>query len=329
MFYQECTKMRIICFFLAMFVLLGCGYIFVDYFLFSSSQSVQNLRLSEATTKTQMKRIPANILILSVGRSGSSFLGEIFKRRNDGKTRYVFEPLRKIIPYVFIADNLKFKAINVIHELFKCRNSSNKMGNKHFKKESRPWTCFRDRNVVVKELTNRFPENGSSSVLENLLQHSKSWNMRIIHLVRDPRHVIPSMQRLGWIITENATSQEEQIHSYCKSVWRNLKYGREHYAQLKVRYKLVVFRNMMTNPYRAAKTLYEFAGMGAVPSSVFAWIKTSTNGKGDYHSERYSFTTTRNTTKILSRKIAMTNKTNDFVQKHCGDIISFIQELYD
>lgn len=73
--------------------------------------------------------------------------------------------------------------------------------------------------------------------------------------------------------------------------------------------------------------LYEFVGIGAVPSRVRAWIKSSINGKGNYTSQPY--TTTRNTTRILSRKMAMTDDTSRIVQKHCGNIIRFIQELHE
>lgn len=152
--------------------------------------------------------------------------------------------------------------------------------------------------------------------------------MRVIHLVRDPRHVIPSMQRLGWI-TVNATTQEEQTRSAYKTIWNNLEYGMTNNYDLIHNYKLVVFRNMMMHPYKTAEELYAFAGMGTIPIGVRAWIKSSTNGKGNFDSSSLAFTTTRNTTKILNRKIAMSNVTTHFIQKHCGNIISFIRGFYE
>ena len=284
------------------------------------------------TWNKQEKMVPSNILILTSGRSGSSFLGEIFKR-SDRNTGYVFEPLRRIIGNVFIDDHLKFKAIDVVSKLFRCSNMSN--GINQFSKQEKnvsvsektSRTCLSNKNIVIKELTKRFPENGSS-VLENLLWHSKSWNMRVIHLVRDPRHVIPSMQRLGWI-TGNATTQEQQIRSVCETIWNNIEYGTTSNYDLIHNYKLVVFRNMMMRPYKTAEELYAFAGMGTVPIGVRAWIESSTNAKGNFDSSLLAFTTTRNTTKILNRKIAMSNVTTRFVQKHCGNIISFIQGFYE
>lgn len=62
------------------------------------------------TWNKQEKMVPSNILILTSGRSGSSFVGEIFKRSGKN-TGYVFEPLQRIIENVFIDDHLKFKAI--------------------------------------------------------------------------------------------------------------------------------------------------------------------------------------------------------------------------
>ena len=327
-----------------MFILFGCGVFFVEYFFLSSPlaslvidcnmKSISRFRISEEVPDMRNKqeiRDPSNILILTSGRSGSSFLGEIFKQ-NSKDTRYVFEPLRPIIENVFIDDPLKFKAIDIVSKFFRCSNISN--GDQAYQfslqdkmvsvSEKTSRTCFSNKNIVVKELTKRFPENGSS-VLENLLWHCKSWNMRVIHLVRDPRHVIPSMQRLGWI-TVNATSQEQQIRSVCKTIWNNLEYTMKnnHDQKIKDRHKLVVFRSMMMHPYKTAEELYTFAGMGSVPTSVRAWIKSNTNGKGNYD-KSLTFTTTRNTIKILNRKIAMSKETNHFVQKHCGNIISFIQ----
>lgn len=306
--------------FFAMTILLGCGFYFVGYILHTVALNVNfNTKLKpncsdgSCMRNKKVKNDTSNILILTSGRAGSSFLGEIFKR-NDRKTRYVFEPLRKILQNVFIADHLKFKAINIISESFRYRNTSN--------------SDQTDQNVVVKELSMRFPQNGSSSVLENLMRYSKSWNMRIIHLVRDPRHVIPSMQRLRWF-GGNATSLEQQIRSVCETIWSNIKYGRKrNYALIKDHYKLVVFRNMMIHPYKTAEALYEFAGMGSVPASVPAWIKFSTNGIGNYEGS-LSYKTTRNTTKVLSRKIAMSEETSNFVHKHCCNIISFIQEFQE
>ena len=281
------------------------------------------------TWNKQEKMDPSNILILTSGRSGSSFLGEIFKR-NGKNTRYVFEPLRRIIENVFIDDHLKLKAIDVVSKLFRCSKISN--GNQFSKQEKNvsvsektSRTCLSNKNIAIKELTKRFPENGSS-VLKNLLWHSKSWNMRVIHLVRDPRHVIPSMQRLGWI-TGNTTTQEQQIRSVCETIWNNLEYGTKNNYDLIHNYKLVVFRNMMMHPYKTAEELYAFVGMGTVPVGVRAWIESSTNAKENFDSS--SFTTTRNTTKILNRKFTMSNVTTHFVQKHCGNIISFIQGFYE
>ena len=325
-------------------ILLGFGIFFVEYYFFFSPSAllaidfnvkvIPRFRISEEVyiRNRQQKRDPSDILILTSGRSGSSFLGEIFKR-NSKNTRYVFEPLRPIIENVFIDDHLKFKAIDVVSKFFRCSNTNNGNQADHFLKQEKivsgktSRTCFSNKIIVIKELTKRFPKNGSS-VLENLLRHCKSWNVRVIHLVRDPRHVIPSMQRLGWI-KGNGTSQEQQIRSVCKTIWNNLEYAKKsNYNQVKDNYKLVVFRNMMMHPYRTAEELYTFAGMGSVPTSVRAWIKFSTNEKGNYD-RSLTFTTTRNTTKILNRRTAMSKETNHFVQKHCGNIITFIQGFHE
>lgn len=325
--------------FFAVSVIFGSGFYIFEYLLYdlrkalrgsdnSGDQLNRSSKIFEQSYRRdeEVTRNISNILILSSGRSGSSFLGEIFKQ-NHGRTRYIFEPLRQIIQYPFIPDPLKFKTVHIISKLFMAKSYQ---CSRHDTDSlpifgSNSGTCSGGGNVVVKELTSRFPNNGSS-ILKNLMQFSKSWNMRIVHLVRDPSYVIQSMQRLSWI-TGNMTSQGELIRLFCKPVWANLRYLRQaNNDQIsKENYKLVVFRRMMTNPIRTAESLYEFAGMGSLPESVRAWIKSSTHG--NEHDSRMPYTTRRNTTEVLHQKIAISNETSYFVQKYCGNITRFIQEL--
>ena len=129
------------------------------------------------------------------------------------------------------------------------------------------------------------------------------------------------MKSVGWFRGRNFS---ERVQELCDCVWKNVQYARKD-AALSGRYILVVYREMIQNPFATVVRLYDFLEMGSVPDNVFKWIVENTNGTPGKRTLSDAYSTYRNSTEVLHRKVDLTEDEIVVVNKYCSKVIDFLE----
>lgn len=119
------------------------------------------------------------------------------------------------------------------------------------------------------------------SIIRQLMTSS---NIKIIHLVRDPRGTMSSRKKLGepnFDFMRKKGKTGDEIDDLCTSINKNLKYVNGNYGNpnmdwLKDRYKLVRYEDVGSHPRESAEDIYKFLGI-PFPKEVENWIVVNTN----------------------------------------------------
>lgn len=309
---------------------------------------IQNLKSSRDEAYSDDKKtgsLPGKVLIVSRGRSGSTFLGELFNQNKE--VLYLFEPLTwsRAAP-----SNYEQETYEVIDDLYKCKFANkmylNYMISRKFyrdytaKLSTFPGQCSRmsrsagiclrnimksiclgSKTVVAKVLTHRLPQGGLKGIKGILDEHK---DLKIVHLLRDPRRVISSMKKAGWF---KGKIFDEQVKKVCSSMWENVKHVQNESIYYKNRYKLLVFADMMANPNATVVELYDFLKMGPVPGYLFTWITENTLGFDKPSKLQSTYKTSRNSTEVLTRKVNFTTTEEISINTYCSDVIKFVDSV--
>ena len=292
----------------------------------------------------KFEKFPRKVLIMSLGRSGSSFLGDLFKR--NPKAMYLFEPMAAVFFAAIGSQKYENASLELLEQIYNCKTVSDMYLDflqkyKSFRTKSSALltfaiscrrairkkrslarlikrTCEAATSIVTKILSTRFPRGGVWGI-KKLMETNE--NLRIVHLVRDPRRVINSMKSVGWFRGRNFS---ERVQELCDCVWKNVQYARKD-AALSGRYILVVYREMIQNPFATVVRLYDFLEMGSVPDNVFKWIVENTNGTPGKRTLSDAYSTYRNSTEVLHRKVDLTEDEIVVVNKYCSKVIDFLE----
>ncbi|XP_073515212.1 carbohydrate sulfotransferase 5-like [Phyllobates terribilis] len=278
------------------------------------------------TMEEQPRKV--HLLILSTWRSGSSLLGQIFSQHPD--VFYLMEPawhvwrtlpsysahvlhmaVRDMVRSVFKCDMSVFDTYienkkNVSHlfqwysskalcsppacDSFSRYNISNGTacrklcGNSSFSKVEE--ACDKYSHIVVKEL--RFLD---ITVLYPLLK-DPSLNLKILHLVRDPRAVGKSRGQApralagdnGIVLDTNGTkinnTNYEVLRKICQSHVNMYKTANDKPPPfLKGKYLLVRYEDLVRNPLGKVEEMYKFANL-KLTDHLSQWMYDITHGEG-------------------------------------------------
>ncbi|NXN19727.1 CHST4 sulfotransferase, partial [Indicator maculatus] len=282
------------------------------------------------SSNTPMKRKPSpvHILILSSWRSGSSFTGQIFSQHPS--VFYLMEPawhvwvkmyqnsasvlhmaVRDLVRSVFLCDMSVFDAYMSSEkkksDLFQwetsralcsppacdtfSRSDIIPAGNCKIICSKYPFSkveeaCKTYSHIVIKEV--RFFD---LKVLYPLLT-DPSLNLKIIHLVRDPRAVFRSRENTKVVLAQDSnivagtwrakgeTGLYKAMEVICKSQAEIYKAGRQViHSFLKDRYLLVRYEDIVRDPLARAAQMYRFAELHFTPE-LQKWLHNITHGKG-------------------------------------------------
>ena len=126
-------------------------------------------------------------------------------------------------------------------------------------------SCRRQKHVAIKTI--RIPDIGS---LEGLVSDPEL-NVKLIHLIRDPRAVIMSRNAVHFQKDEN----------HCDELRNNLRYLENPPDWLRGRHMLLRYEDLADDPLVIAEKIYRFIGSDVVPAEVKAWLQINTNRKSD------------------------------------------------
>ena len=129
---------------------------------------------------------------------------------------------------------------------------------------------------MIKILSHRVP-NTTKLTLEKLFQEQNQYDAKLVHLVRDPRGVVYSRVKLGWM-KKNFNSPEfrKSVRNVFDPILQNIRLGLFSCPSwLRERFKVVRYEDLVANMVNVTRDLYKFAGLGW--SSIVKWISTLEN----------------------------------------------------
>lgn len=237
-----------------------------------------------------------NLIILSQGRGGSSFLGEIFNC--NPQVMYWFEPLfnvGKLLNVNLFMDEepvaYRDTCIQLIDSFFKCDFSNitnttlSELSTSGFRLHSKALTsgflcpgkqkskrcssfsktmlrkaCSSHQHTVTKILSARLPNNSIQSFQEHFA-HQSSYDVKFINLVRDPRAVVYSWVKSNWIKNHSDQDFRVNVRKICDPIEKNVRYGLiSPPSWLRHRFKVMRYEDLVVNTTNVARELYRFAG---------------------------------------------------------------------
>ncbi|XP_077424713.1 carbohydrate sulfotransferase 1 isoform X2 [Vanacampus margaritifer] len=191
-------------------------------------------------------------------------------------------------------------------------------------------SCLSRGHIAIK--TVRIPEVMD---LRTLVEDPRL-DLKIIHLVRDPRAILASRitafsdQFRAWKIW-NATGRQpryvdlSQITSTCKDMLASAEAGLLRPAWLQGRYLLVRYEDLAFNPKHMANELYQFIGL-EMEDRVQTWITRNTKSNLSAPFEwNYKYSTTRNSRMTAeSWRLRLGYDIVSTVQNLCNDTLALL-----
>lgn len=288
----------------------------------------------KASNKSTMA---SKVLILAHGRSGSSYLGQIFNNHPD--VFYMYEPLITLqVTTIHDSKLYEQSAKRLLDDIFNCqfmqqteflafmshmplnRFSSHVLTTPYCKstrraKDNRTFfqcedldplitslSCTLHKHVVVKVLTHRLAPFLEEDYLTTLL--NSNGNLKIIHLLRDPRAVIASLDRVGWVFNRSVVKSawtnfslfSAYVQKFCTQMIQSLSFALSAEEKFHERYKILRYEDLIKTPMTVSQELFDFFGI-RMTAEVKDYVTRSsrTNNRRNTH----AYSTIRNNVSSL------------------------------
>ncbi|XP_068214375.1 uncharacterized protein [Palaemon carinicauda] len=291
----------------------------------------------EVVSPSQVRRV----IILSTWRSGSTFLGDLL--RSYPGAFFSFEPLHHLLKNLHLQEGPLVEVVtNLIRSILTCNYSDQDeyvsyMRNNTFliDHNTRLWnSCARNRALCfdkdyISKMCKYMPVNvmktvrmGLSPVVE-LLQ-DPSLDLRVIHLVRDPRGSLHSRMQLSWC-KSMACSDPETV---CSDLLTDLKLATSVKEKFPDRYLFVRYEDLSLEPEKKAREIMSFLDL-TYQKSVSAFVRDHTSlarrskkKPGTYSTYRDSKSTT------FAWRGALNYTTVEGIQEVCKDSLQILKLRY-
>ncbi|XP_038078389.1 carbohydrate sulfotransferase 1-like [Patiria miniata] len=304
----------------------------------TSLPSLESQHVYSATERSQL-------VLISQKRSGSSFVGEIFNQNPN--VFYMLEPLKSLTTLFKKDKNLFNKAVqDVLNATLHCdlhhipvagwfieRSSSSTCSNGREDAVAYKLTCKKSKNrysdqqflKVSSELCRGRKHVALKTIRVNDLAQLKTFlmlrtlNVKVLHLVRDPRGVMNSRHLVG---EENGDFiRRKGIHGdetldLCQHMKRNVAFAHQGPDWFKDNYMLVRYEDIAEQPYKITNEIYRFLGW-EVSKEITNWLEANTN-----HNAGDAFSRTRDSkTTAQAWRTRMSYYDVSRIQSKCKDIM--------
>ncbi|XP_078000609.1 carbohydrate sulfotransferase 1-like [Glandiceps talaboti] len=288
------------------------------------------------------------ILLVADYRTGSTFTGQLLNKNKD--IFYLFEPLR-VVQEMFSGQEVSETVRNRVNmellwHLYTCNFPY------YFVRHIKMWSFSRSQSDVIATLCPigsgcrglQIPDVTQAcerrrhialktirlhrlDVLEPLVVKDEI-NLKVLHLIRDPRGVASSMKFLtskAATLNNKRTIYETgmfpRLRQYCINAAQMVKYAKDLPSWLEDRYKIVRYEDLAIDPFGQAESIYNFLKI-PIPTEVSTWIRENTQSE---HLPRNNMDTRRNSTeaaqswrsKLLFLDILQ-------VQTTCGELMDLM-----
>ncbi|XP_078596085.1 carbohydrate sulfotransferase 3-like [Branchiostoma floridae x Branchiostoma japonicum] len=280
----------------------------------SSPQDKPSNQLPPKKKTANQKKGPkrTTVFIVTQMRSGSSLVGEIFNEHP--RCFYYFEPLHSVRYYKDHAHDSPAMQLRMLDGISRCEFGGldkfltfyldtrashfggmrkSKMLQKLCRKYNSPKgrVCPIPRDVIS-DRVGEVCRSANFTVVKTIRvddirvfraiaeSRGRTGNdVKIIHLVRDPRGVTSSRLALDFKDESSFSDSKvngSKVENLCKWMVRNVQFKDQAKEWLQDRYKLVRFEDIATSPLRVVKEMYAFVGIPP-HKTVFRWVKNNTN----------------------------------------------------
>lgn len=316
----------------------------------------------QSSSKTTQR---TNVLIIAHGRTGSSFLGQIFNSHPE--VFYIYEPLITFqLTSMRTSSLYEYATTRLLRDIFNCRfkqqteflsfmsqfqlnrfssralttpyckTITNARNNRTFIhcKDLDPLitslSCALHGYTVVKVLAHRLPSLEVDR-LEPLLS-SGGGILKIIQLMRDPRAVIASMDRVGWSLNKSAINTAATnfplfttlVQKFCSSTIQSLRFALSAEGRLPDRYRLLRYEDLVSSPLNASQELFDFAGI-LMTDQVRKYLLNGTNQSRD-RGYTHEYGTLRNNASNLvdAWRTLLSAEAVRAVESHCWPVLEIL-----
>ncbi|XP_014667929.1 PREDICTED: carbohydrate sulfotransferase 1-like [Priapulus caudatus] len=241
------------------------------------------------------------IIIVSRYRSGSSFTGEIFN--SDPRIFYIYEPLHGLFDHKNISrQTRRFGRVggtplklDVLRALARCNGSRyyaprtdlltasravrdammhdddkrplSRRIVEHADPDFLTRLCRRHEHVAIKTIRVRVAE-----IADLVATFSDDVDLKVIHLVRDPRGMIAS-----WMGGRGVTSMRDSSW-LCRGMLADVRAGETLARSSPHAYMRLRYEDLAARPLATARRMYTFVGM-AMSDATMRWIRDNTNNE--------------------------------------------------
>ena len=192
-------------------------------------------------------------------------------------------------------------------------------------------SCALHRHTVVKVLAHRLPLLEADR-LEPLLA-SDGGKLKIVHLMRDPRAVIASMDRVGWSLNKSAINTAVTnfplfttlVQKFCSSMIQSLRFALSAEGRLPDRYRLLRYEDLVGTPLNASQELFDFAGI-PMSNQVKKYLVNGTNQSRD-RGYAHEYGTLRNNASNLvdAWRTHFSAEVVRVVESHCWPVLEILR----
>ena len=184
------------------------------------------------------------------------------------------------------------------------------------------------KHSVTKVAIVRVPERKLSNIFPRIIYDNPDTEVKILHVVRDPRGSINSRINLGWIKeVDKAKNFAAWPKDTCQAITQNVKFGASLDGSLKNNYMLVKYKDIASSPVLTAMKIYKFAGF-EMQESLIRWIIHATNpSKETLDKEaKKAFSSFRNSTANVEkwRQESPIERTR-IIEQECGELLDLLQ----
>ena len=182
------------------------------------------------------------------------------------------------------------------------------------------------KHSVTKVAIVRVPERKLSNIFPQIIYDNPDTEIRLLHVVRDPRGSINSRINLRWINDFQSPHFFHQPRATCEGITQNVKYGASLEGSLKQHYKMVRYKDIASSPVKTAQEIYTFAGF-EMPESLIHWIVQTTNPSKEalLQESKKAFSSVRNATANVEkwRREAPIERTR-IIERECSELFDLL-----
>ncbi|XP_068750422.1 carbohydrate sulfotransferase 4-like isoform X2 [Montipora capricornis] len=321
----------------------------------SSGRNRSQYNLTNASLHSTSKRLV--LLIVAHGRSGSTFLADIFNQHP--RVFYIFEPLHVLNARLLKPGVYDIHAFDLLHRIFQCdfsnvtqhsgvfyRFKSRAMSSPPFckynpgdpswdfkhcspvKREDLEYSCKMQHDTIVyKLLLERIPGQSIANIFQVCEKAGLACN--VIHLIRDIRPVMISSKMVSFFKEVNQKSKpslRQYVYSRCEMTEKNLHIVKTLQPTFRKRYAIVRYEDLAKQPLTLLQYLYDFAGL-EVLDSIKLWLRNVTHPSETKLKEQANnpVSVVRDSVKTLNKwRIVADSCEVNVIERYCRDVMEFL-----